>query len=71
MCWHSPQRLHNGDVVPEFRRALALITLQDEIREDTAETLAAFASQNVRLKVISGDNTETVRRIAERFRYDD
>mgnify|MGYP001362442859 CR=1 FL=1 len=65
LAFAAAERLHNGDAVPEFRRALALITLQDEIREDTAETLAAFASQNVRLKVISGDNTETVRRIAE------
>lgn len=55
----------DGDAIPEKRTALALITLQDEIRSDTPETLAAFASQNVRLKVISGDNTETVRRIAE------
>ncbi len=54
-----------GDALPEKRAALALITLQDEIRSDTPETLAAFAAQGVRLKVISGDNTETVRRIAE------
>jgi len=49
--------------LPE-RSALALIVLSDEIRADIQETLAAFQEQNIALKVISGDNLETVREIA-------
>ncbi len=44
--------------------ALALIVLTDQIRPDIQETLEAFRQQNVALKVISGDNLETVTSIA-------
>ncbi len=43
---------------------LALIILSDQVRPNIEETLAAFRAQNVRLKVISGDNLETVKAIA-------
>ncbi|MBZ0284721.1 MAG: cation-translocating P-type ATPase [Anaerolineae bacterium] len=43
---------------------LALIVLSDQIRDDIQDTLNAFHEQNVKLKVISGDNLETVRSIA-------
>lgn len=43
---------------------LALVTLSDRIRPDIHETLQAFREQDVALKVISGDNMETVRAIA-------
>ncbi len=49
----------SGDPEP-----LALIVLSDQIRDDIRETLNAFRAQNVRLKVISGDNLETVTSIA-------
>lgn len=49
----------NGKAEP-----LALIVLSDQIRDDIQETLNAFREQNVKLKVISGDNLETVRAIA-------
>lgn len=44
--------------------AQALIVLSDQIRPDIQDTLAAFREQQVTLKVISGDNLETVRSIA-------
>jgi cation-transporting P-type ATPase E len=44
--------------------ALAIIVLSDQIRPDIQETLDAFKQQNVALKVISGDNLETVTSIA-------
>jgi cation-transporting ATPase E len=44
--------------------ALALIVLTDQIRPDIQDTLNAFREQNVALKVISGDNLETVTSIA-------
>lgn len=43
---------------------LALIVIRDEIRTDIQDTLRAFAQQGVRIKVISGDNAETVQAIA-------
>jgi cation-transporting ATPase E len=50
--------------LPE-REALALIVLSDQIREDIQETLQAFREQDIALKVISGDNLETVIEIAQ------
>ncbi|MBZ0295632.1 MAG: cation-translocating P-type ATPase [Anaerolineae bacterium] len=49
----------NGDAEP-----LALVILSDQIREDIRDTLQAFRDQDVTLKVISGDNIETVKSIA-------
>lgn len=43
---------------------LALIIMSDQIRDDIQETLQAFRDENIKLKVISGDNVETVRAIA-------
>ena len=53
-------------VLPDDARTLAVVELEDEIRPDAAEILAYFAEQDVTLKVISGDNPETVAAIAER-----
>ena len=44
---------------------LALIVMSDQIREDIQDTLAAFRAEGLTLKVISGDNLETVRAIAQ------
>ena len=43
---------------------LALIVMSDQIRHDIQETLQAFRDEGLTLKVISGDNLETVRAIA-------
>ncbi len=56
----------DGDQLPETTRTLAIVELEDEIRPDAAEILAYFAEQDVTLKVISGDNQDTVAAIAER-----
>lgn len=45
-------------------KPLALIVIEDQIRDDIRETLAAFREQGVRPKVISGDNLTTVRAVA-------
>ena len=52
------------DQLAEDAEPLALVTLSDRIRPDIHETLQAFREQGVGLKVISGDNMETVRAIA-------
>lgn len=49
-----------GDVLP-----VALIVMSDQIREDIQETLQSFREEGLKLKVISGDNVETVRAIAQ------
>lgn len=46
------------------REPLALIVLSDQVRPDIQETLDAFRRLNVELKVISGDNLDTVKAIA-------
>jgi len=46
------------------RDSLALIIMNDEVRDDIQATLKSFTDQNVALKVISGDNIETVTEIA-------
>lgn len=46
------------------RKSVALILLSDQVREDIQETLNMFMEQGVALKVISGDNLETVESIA-------
>jgi cation-transporting P-type ATPase E len=53
-------------VVPPTAQPLAIVELEDEIRPDAPEILAYFAEQEVALKVISGDNPDTVAAIAER-----
>jgi cation-transporting ATPase E len=50
--------------LPDEREPLALIILSDEIRDDIQTTLDDFRKEGVALKVISGDNLETVREIA-------
>jgi cation-transporting ATPase E len=60
----------DGDRLPATTRALAIVELEDEIRPDAAEILAYFAEQDVTLKVISGDNQDTVAAIAERAGLD-
>jgi len=52
--------------LPVDASTLAVVELEDEIRPDAAEILAYFAEQDVTLKVISGDNPETVAAIADR-----
>jgi len=46
------------------RKSVALILLSDQVRENIQETLDMFTEQGVALKVISGDNLETVESIA-------
>ena len=52
--------------LPGGVRSLAIVELEDEIRPDAPEILAYFADQDVTLKVISGDNQDTVAAIADR-----
>ncbi|MDH4169898.1 MAG: HAD-IC family P-type ATPase [Acidimicrobiia bacterium] len=48
------------------RRAVALVLLEDTVRDDAPEILEYFRQQGVDLKVISGDNPDTVAAVARR-----
>ena len=50
--------------LPDGRTPVALIVVHDTPRTDMQRTMASFADRGVRLKVISGDNAETVTAIA-------
>lgn len=52
------------DRLPEARLAAAVITLEEDLREDAAETLDYFRQQGVHVRVISGDNPTTVGALA-------
>lgn len=60
----------NGTELPAGLSWKALVILGEQIRPDAAETLAYFAQQGVTIKVISGDNPDTVAAIARRVGLD-
>ena len=55
-----------GDKVPVGAKAVAIITLSDNIRPDAIETIKWFKENDVAVKVISGDNPVTVSEVARR-----
>lgn len=62
---HSEHAAENTEL-PEELEPMALLLLTDVIREEAPDTLAFFDSQEVDLKVISGDDPVTVAAIARR-----
>jgi len=59
------------DTLSPGRTPVALVLLEDTVREDAAEILGFFRDQGVTLKVISGDNPITVAAVARRAGIDD
>lgn len=57
-------RLDGNIHINQFCKPFALIVMSDQIRNDIRTTLEDFRELGVKLKVISGDNVETVRSIA-------
>lgn len=62
---HSDKSIEK-DTLPEEREPIALIMLEDHIREDALKTISWFKDNNVKVKIISGDNPLTVSEIAKR-----
>ena len=62
---HSSGQLQ-GDKLPSGLRAVAAITLSDNIRPDAVETIKWFKENDVAVKVISGDKPVTVSEVARR-----
>ncbi|MCW5714664.1 MAG: HAD-IC family P-type ATPase [Bauldia sp.] len=58
--------LHDGDGRPTLPplAPLGLVAIGDELRSDVRETLAGFAALGIRVKVISGDDPNTVAAVA-------
>ncbi|MDF2444188.1 MAG: cation-transporting P-type ATPase, partial [Subtercola sp.] len=54
----------DDETVPADAVAVALLTFRENIRPDARETLDYFAAQGVAVRVISGDNPQTVAAIA-------
>ena len=54
------------DKAPVKRVPVAIVVIEDHIREDAAETIAWFKQNNVAIKIISGDNPITVSEVSRR-----
>ncbi|MEG1581758.1 MAG: HAD-IC family P-type ATPase [Clostridia bacterium] len=52
--------------LPSSRTAVAILVLEDKIRDDAVATIKWFKDNNVDVKIISGDNPLTVAEIAKR-----
>lgn len=55
-----------NDKVPAKRTPIAIIVIEDHIREDAAETIKWFKENHVQIKIISGDNPITVSEVSKR-----
>lgn len=62
---HSPKAI-SGNKLPSNLKAVALIALADNVREEAIETVKWFKENDVSVKVISGDNPVTVSEVAKR-----
>jgi len=52
-------------ILPSHLTPLGILTFRDELRPQVQETLAGFRSAGIELKIISGDNPETVVALAK------
>jgi cation-transporting ATPase E len=60
----------DDETVPADAVPVALLTFRENIRPDAAETLGYFAAQEVGVRIISGDNPQTVAAIAREVGLD-
>ncbi|MGV9938892.1 HAD-IC family P-type ATPase [Streptomyces sp. NPDC003401] len=65
----TPHGLDDPEVA-RGARATALVVLEQRLRPDAADTLRYFAEQDVRAKVISGDNAVSVGAVAAKLGLD-
>jgi cation-transporting ATPase E len=56
----------DGDRLPPRLDPVALVVLEEKVRDTAPDTIAYFESQGVTVKVISGDNPVTVAAVAQR-----
>jgi cation-transporting ATPase E len=60
----------DDETVPADAVPVVLLTFKENIRPDAAETLTYFAAQDVDVRIISGDNPQTVAAIAREVGLD-
>ncbi len=63
----QPEALHSAEVepvLPANLTPLGLVSFSDELRAEARQTLAEFTQAGVKLKIISGDNPQTVAALA-------
>ncbi len=60
----SEPLVSNQKELPTTYQFIGFAALKDELRDDVAETLAAFHQEKIKIKIISGDNAETVKEVA-------
>ena len=63
---HSSTTIYNSEKLPEARRPVAVIVIEDHVRSDAKDTIEWFKKNDVKIKVISGDNPTAVSSIALR-----
>ncbi len=65
---HSDEPLDvKGESLPTHLTPVTLLTFTEQIRPDAKQTLEYFAEQGVDVRIISGDNPDTVAAIARRL----
>ncbi len=67
---YSKEEIKN-DIVPKKVDPVALFVIQDHIREEAYDTIAWFKNNDVKIKIISGDNPITVSEIAKQCGVDE
>lgn len=60
----------DAERLPDKPAAVALLTFRERIRSDARETLAYFADEGVTVRILSGDNPQTVAAIAREVGLD-
>ena len=63
--------IENNGIKPGSLTAYGLIILRDELRADARETVERFTSGGVALKIMSGDNPDTVAALARQAGFSD
>lgn len=60
-------QIKEGDDIKRQFHPLAIIALDDPIREETPDTLAKLTAENIEYRIISGDSPDTVSAIAKKI----
>ena len=63
---YSSTTIYDSESLPHMRIPVAVIVIEDHIRSDAKDTIEWFKKNDVKVKVISGDNPSTVSCIAMR-----
>ncbi len=66
------ETLRDGDepCLPDRLTALGLVSFRDELQPDAAETLERFRKADIGIKIISGDNPDTVAALVRQAGFD-